>query len=252
MNGLHSQLTPSAVASVFFRRIFILMEKIMLKKILTAFVGLFLAASAAFAQVDVNKGDQAALDSIKGIGPKISQAIVDERNAHGAFKDWADFEKRVKGIGDKKAAALSQAGLTVNGQSMSNAPASSANAGKKDAAPVTSAATGAGKTGMQTDSAKNGGQANAAPQNAATSSGKSTTLPSASAKNGQPTSTTVPIGSPSTKAAMPLNGSASGEVKTGVRTEPTRKSNAKEAGSVSQNPIASPSKPAIPAATLSK
>ena len=117
----------------------------MLKKILTALVMLFLAASAAFAQVDVNKGDQAALDSIKGIGPKISQTIVDERNAHGAFKDWADFEKRVKGIGDKKAAALSQAGLTVNGQPISNASMSSAGAGKKDASSAASPANGTGK-----------------------------------------------------------------------------------------------------------
>jgi DNA polymerase III alpha subunit len=53
------------------------------------------------AQVDVNKADQAALDSVKGIGPVTSKAIVDERAKGGAFKDWADFESRVKGIGPK-------------------------------------------------------------------------------------------------------------------------------------------------------
>jgi competence protein ComEA len=148
----------SIVALQFFHWMFIFMEKFLRKKLLTVLVMLFLAAGVAFAQVDVNKGDQAALDSIEGIGPKISQIIVDERNAHGAFKDWADFEKRVKGIGDKKAAALLQAGLTVNGQSMSNAPASSASASRKDASPVSTPAMATGKTGMQTDTAKNRGQ----------------------------------------------------------------------------------------------
>lgn len=70
---------------------------------------------AAFAQVDVNKADQAALDGIKGIGPAKSKMILEERKK-GEFKDWHDFESRVKGIGEKSAAKLSEAGLTVNGQ----------------------------------------------------------------------------------------------------------------------------------------
>ena len=78
----------------------------------------------AFAQVDVNKADQAALDGVKGIGPKTSKVIIDERTKGGAFKDWADFEKRVKGIGKKNAVKLSQAGLTVNGQALPDAAAS--------------------------------------------------------------------------------------------------------------------------------
>jgi hypothetical protein len=231
------------------------MEKIMFKKILTAFVMLLLAASAAFAQVDVNKGDQAALDSIKGIGPKISQTIVDERTAHGAYKDWADFEKRVKGIGDKKAAALSQAGLTVNGQSMSNAPMPSTGAGKKDASPASSTATGTSKARMQTDSAKNSGtrESNAVTQDAATSTAKSSAQPSMPAKSGQPTSNVpTPAGTPATKAAMPMSGSASGEGKMGMRTEPSKKSNAKEAESLTQNPATAQGKPATPAAPAAK
>jgi competence protein ComEA len=84
----------------------------MLKKIL-AFV-LMLYAAACFAAVDVNKGTAAELDSIKGIGPAISTKIVNERKK-GNFKDWNDFISRVSGIGDKSAAKLSAAGLTVNG-----------------------------------------------------------------------------------------------------------------------------------------
>jgi len=91
----------------------------MLKKLLLAVATLIATMSFAFAQVDVNKADQAALDGVKGIGPKTSKAILEERKKGGPFKDWADFQGRVKGIGDKNAPKLSAAGLTVNGQSLS-------------------------------------------------------------------------------------------------------------------------------------
>lgn len=110
----------------------------MLKRVLMVIAGCFALIGLAFAQVDVNRADAAALDGVKGIGPVIAKRIVDERQAHGPFKDWADFEQRVKGVGDKKAAALSQAGLTINGQAMANAPASKANA---PASKATKAAT---------------------------------------------------------------------------------------------------------------
>src|ERR1035437_8947424 len=100
----------------------------MFKKLLLAIAVFIATMSFAFAEVDVNKGDQAALDGIKGIGPKISQAILDERKKGGNFKDWADFEKRVKGIGPKNSIKLSQAGLTVNGQPKPDAPAAAASA----------------------------------------------------------------------------------------------------------------------------
>lgn len=87
----------------------------MLKKILLCLVMLGSSFCFALVPVDVNKADQAALDGVRGIGPTTSKAILDERKRAGPFKDWADFTARVKGIGDKKSANLSQAGLTVNG-----------------------------------------------------------------------------------------------------------------------------------------
>jgi competence protein ComEA len=104
----------------------------MLKKLLLAVAAVVATMGMAFAQVDINKADQAALDTIKGIGPAKSKAILDER-AKGEFKDWGDFEKRVKGVGDKNAARLSEAGLQVNGKSRDGAPAKVAEA-KKDTA----------------------------------------------------------------------------------------------------------------------
>lgn len=101
----------------------------MMKKLLLAVATLAATMGIAFAQVDVNKADQAALDSIKGVGPKMSSTILDERKKGGEFKDWADFEARVKGVGEKNAVRLSDAGLTVNGQPRATA---AANAGKDE------------------------------------------------------------------------------------------------------------------------
>ncbi|MGV8898988.1 MAG: ComEA family DNA-binding protein [Burkholderiaceae bacterium] len=95
----------------------------MFKKLLLGVVGLIVTMGFAFAQVDVNKADQAALDGIKGIGPAKSKTILDERKKGGDFKDWPDFEKRVKGIGEKNSTKLSAAGLTINGKNKPNTPA---------------------------------------------------------------------------------------------------------------------------------
>lgn len=88
----------------------------MLRKILFALVTLAASMGIAFAAVDLNKADQAALDSVKGIGPKTSKAILEERKKGGDFKDWEDFQKRVKGVGDKSSDKLSQEGVTINGK----------------------------------------------------------------------------------------------------------------------------------------
>jgi len=92
----------------------------MMKKLMVAVAFIAATMGSAFAQVDVNKADQAALDSVKGIGPAKSKAIMEER-AKSPFKDWADLESRVKGIGEKNAIKLSEAGLQVNGKSRDGA-----------------------------------------------------------------------------------------------------------------------------------
>jgi competence protein ComEA len=99
------------------------MEKNMMKKLLMAVAALVATMGFAFAQVDVNKADAAALDAVKGIGPAKSKAILEERSKGGEFKDWADFEKRVKGVGEKNAVKLSEAGLQVNGKPRDGAAA---------------------------------------------------------------------------------------------------------------------------------
>jgi competence protein ComEA len=114
----------------------------MIKKLMLAVATLVASMSFAFAQVDVNKADAAALDSVKGVGPAMSKKIIDERTKGGEFKDWADFQKRVKGVGDKNASKLSAAGLQVNGKSKEGAemaakPAEAKSAETKPAAKST-------------------------------------------------------------------------------------------------------------------
>jgi len=109
----------------------------MLKKILATTAMLFAAAS--FAAVDVNKGSAGEIDEIKGVGPAMSQRIIDARK-DGEFKSWEDFMARVKGVKEKTAAKLSAEGLTVNGKpydQTANAPApKAAAAGADKAAPA--------------------------------------------------------------------------------------------------------------------
>ena len=84
-------------------------------------LGALFCSSALFA-ADVNTATAAELDAIKGIGPTMSARIMSEREK-APFKDWDDFKSRVKGVGNKNAAKLSQAGLTVGDASYPDAKA---------------------------------------------------------------------------------------------------------------------------------
>jgi competence protein ComEA len=75
-----------------------------------------LSSLSAAAAIDLNKANQADLESIKGIGPAMSGRILDERKK-AEFKDWLDFIDRIKGVGPGNAAKFSDAGLTVGGAS---------------------------------------------------------------------------------------------------------------------------------------
>ena len=88
--------------------------------------------TAFAADIEINKADLASLDSVKGIGPSLAKNIVEERKK-GDFKDWADFEKRVKGVKEKRAIKLSDTGLRINGQAAGkSAPAAVGKPSKKD------------------------------------------------------------------------------------------------------------------------
>lgn len=75
--------------------------------------GLLLAATA-HAGIDVNTATEADLDGLRGIGPATTRAILEQR-AQRPYADWGDLLARVPGLGGKRAQALSEAGLTVDG-----------------------------------------------------------------------------------------------------------------------------------------
>jgi competence protein ComEA len=90
----------------------------MFRRLLLALAASMLAAPVALAQVDVNTADQATLAGVKGVGPAVAQAIIEQRQKGGNFKDWADLQARVKGISARYSAKLSKSGVTVNKQAM--------------------------------------------------------------------------------------------------------------------------------------
>ncbi|APR36120.1 competence protein ComE [Paraburkholderia sp. SOS3] len=135
----------------------------MLKKLWMLCVALaFVLCAGLAAAVEVNTADQAALESVKGIGPVHAKAIIDERTKNGPFKDADDLAARVKGIGTKSVKNLEAAGLTING---SGAPptgaarSSSKSASKSTKSAPPSAATTPQAPAADAPAAASGGKA---------------------------------------------------------------------------------------------
>ena len=79
-----------------------------------------LVAPSLSQAVDVNRASAEQLETIRGIGPRTAQTIVQERVRGGPFESIDDLSDRVKGIGPKKAATLRASGLTVGISSLSS------------------------------------------------------------------------------------------------------------------------------------
>lgn len=94
------------------------------------------AAALAWA-TELNTANQAELEQVKGVGPQLSEQLLQERTRGGPFRGWPDLVQRVKGVGPSRAAKLSAAGLRVAGQPFA-APVSA-----PPAAPAASASPGA-------------------------------------------------------------------------------------------------------------
>jgi len=83
-------------------------------------LALLLSGQAVWAQpasLELNDATRAELESLPGIGPALAERLLLAR-AKGPFKDWADLQRRVRGIGPKLAAKLSTQGLVVNGRAL--------------------------------------------------------------------------------------------------------------------------------------
>jgi len=111
----------------------------MIRKLLAA-AALIAVATHAFAAIDVNTANEDALRGIKGIGPARAKAIVDERSAHGPFKDTAELGQRVKGLGGHTIERLQAEGLSVGPAATVATAAAPAPAPATSAAPARQAA----------------------------------------------------------------------------------------------------------------
>ena len=71
-------------------------------------------AALAAQPLDINTASLAQIEALSGVGTALAARVIEER-AKRPFADWPDAQKRVKGLGPKVAAQLSEQGLTVNG-----------------------------------------------------------------------------------------------------------------------------------------
>ena len=63
--------------------------------------------------VDVNHAITSQLQGVRGVGPRMAQTIVDERERAGRFESLEDLSDRVRGIGRKRLQSLRAAGLRI-------------------------------------------------------------------------------------------------------------------------------------------
>jgi competence protein ComEA len=191
----------------------------MLKKLLMLLLAITLSIGAAFAAVDVNTADQSALESVKGLGPVKSKAIIDERSKNGPFKDADDLATRVKGLGTKSVSNLEQEGLTIGG---SSAPPSGAK-------PATRSSTSGGAPARSTT--KSSTAATAATSPAATTATTPATTPAASTDAASTTKAKKPRKSKAASAAEAASSPAAADTTTGASGTKAKKPRKKKGAS---------------------
>jgi len=92
-----------------------------MKRLLLALVLWFAASGAALAAVNINTATKEELTSLKGVGDKRAQEIIDYRKKHGNFKSVDELEK-IPGIGPGLMKQI-RSDVTVTGKTSIDKPA---------------------------------------------------------------------------------------------------------------------------------
>lgn len=92
-----------------------------MKTLLGAFAMWFVLAGVALAVVNINTATKEELTTIKGVGDKRAQDIIEYRKKHGDFKSVDDLQK-VPGIGSSLLKQI-RSHVTVTGKTSVNKPA---------------------------------------------------------------------------------------------------------------------------------
>ena len=95
-----------------------------MKRLLLVLITFFAFSGIAMAAINLNTASKAELETVKGIGPKKAEAILEYRKTNGPLKS-VDELKKVSGFGDKSVEKM-RSELTVDG-------AAPAKADKKEA-----------------------------------------------------------------------------------------------------------------------
>jgi competence protein ComEA len=103
-----------------------------MKKLLLALVLWFAFAGIAAAAVNINTATKEELTSLKGVGDKRAQEIIDYRKKNGDFKSVDDLEK-VPGIGPGIMKQI-RSQVTVTGKTAIEKPADKATKAKAEPA----------------------------------------------------------------------------------------------------------------------
>ena len=115
-----------------------------MKKLLLAFAIWFALSGAALAVVNINTATKEELTTLKGVGDKRAQEILDYRKKNGNFKSVEDLEK-VPGIGPGLMKQI-RSDVTVTGKTAIDKPAKAKTAeaekGKSATAKTTEAPKG--------------------------------------------------------------------------------------------------------------
>ena len=121
--------------------------------------------------LDVNQASAQQLETIRGIGPRTAEIIINERERGGRFESFEDLAERVRGIGEKKAKALEAAGLQVGeGDAAANAAAATAAAASAAAASAAAAPAAAAVAPSSSAASKSAGKPASRPASGKTAS----------------------------------------------------------------------------------